>query len=151
MRMRVRMAGLMMLGLVGACAPTYTRKSGPAPENALSCARASLERMGFALEGGSGDAFRSRRTANQEWIYRVEHVVRVSTSTRGTPVLKLDAERVEVRDLTAQPMQHQAGRTAYEPPMTARRLDPDQTLKGEVEQVILDCGGSVQGGTGLAR
>jgi hypothetical protein len=147
------MTGLLMLGLMAACAPTYTRKSGPAPENALSCSQASLERMGFALKGapGSGDAFKASRTADQYWVYRVEHQMRVSTTTRGTPVLKLDAERVEVKDLTNQPMQHQRGVTAYDPPMVARRLDPDPVLKDEVEQVIQDCGGSVRGTTGLAR
>jgi hypothetical protein len=139
------------LGLLASCAPTYTRKAGPAPANALSCAQASLERMGFAYEGASGSAFKASRTADKYWIYRVDHVMRVSTSAGGTPVLKLNAERVEVKDLTAQPMQHQAGRAEYDAPRTARRLDPDQALKNEVEQVILDCGGSVQGGTGLAR
>ncbi len=151
MRVKILAVVVPSLGLLASCAPPYTRTSGPAPENALSCAQASLERLGFASTDATEGVFRAKRTVEEQWVYRVEHVVKVSTPTRGTPVLRLDAERRQVKDLSRQPMQFQPGRTEYEPNWSARALDPDQQLKNEVEQVILDCGGSVQGSTGMAR
>ncbi|CAA9363917.1 MAG: hypothetical protein AVDCRST_MAG68-4696 [uncultured Gemmatimonadetes bacterium] len=72
-------------------------------------------------------------------------------ATRRAGALELKAERIERKDMVGKDMRYIPGQVLDEGPDWSRRLDPDPVLKNEVEQVILDCGGSGQGATGLAR
>ncbi len=137
------------LALAAACAPGAVHRSVPAPANALSCAQASLGRMGFAPGDVSSGSFQALRVADRYSTYRLEHVVRVSARPAGA--LELKAERIERKNAVGTDMRYVPGRVPEEGPEWSRRLDADAVLKNEVERVITDCGGSAQGGMGLAR
>lgn len=143
------------LGLMAACAPTnLVRQSTPAPANALACARASLEKMGFTGQlSERGDSYQARRTADRLMMYRVEHVVDVSTRSNGVSRLELSGRRLE--QLLSEPGasdQHLPQRSINgDTPIPSRLLDPDEALRGEVEQVVRECGVSAQPRAHAAR
>lgn len=142
------------LGLLASCAPTrQVRQSTPAPADALACAQASLEKMGFTgTLPERGDAFQARRTAEERSMFRVEHVVHVSTQSDGVSRLDLRGRRLErmmpPRLVPAAHAPHSLHGDTYG---TTRILDPDEALRGEVEQVARECGISSQPRAHAAR
>lgn len=139
--MRLSIALVVPVVLVAACTPPPVHQSAPAPENALACARESLERLGYAAGPASGSsAFRARRTVDSGWVHRVEHRVNVTLETKASPALHVRGERVHTT----------AGPPAPETPVRAptieqRRLESDELLASEVSRVIGECGGSSGG------
>ncbi|HEX8673795.1 MAG TPA: hypothetical protein VF710_18000 [Longimicrobium sp.] len=122
------------LALLGACLPAPVQTSGPAPENALSCAQESLRRLGYShVEmSKSGNSFYARRTADSAWVSKIDHLVNVSTRRNGTTTLHLNGERVYSKDggvysPSGAPQQYRM------------RIEADDLLKSEISQVIQDC------------
>jgi hypothetical protein len=138
--MRVSIALLVPVALLSACVPPAVHQSAPAPENALACARGSLERLGYAAEAASGSgAFSARRTVDSVWVHRVDHLVNVTLDKNVSPALHVRGERVYTK----------SGREVYvpgvslrEPASYQRRLESDEVLATEVSQVIAECGGA---------
>jgi hypothetical protein len=138
--MRLSIALVVLVVLVSACLPPSVHESAPAPENALACARESLERLGYAAEPASGSsAFWARRTVDSVWVHRVEHLVNVTLDTKTSPALHVRGERLYTK----------SGRQIYvpgvplrEPASYQRRLESDELLATEVSRVIGECGGS---------
>jgi hypothetical protein len=138
--MRLSIALVVPVVLVSACLPRPVHESAPAPENALACARESLERLGYAAEPAAGSsAFSARRTVDSVWVHRVDHLVNVTLDKNVSPALHVRGERVYTK----------SGREVYvpgvslrEPASYQRRLESDEVLATEVSQVIAECGGS---------
>jgi hypothetical protein len=141
--MRLSIALVVPVVLVSACVPPSVHQSAPAPENALACARESLERLGYAAEPAPGSsAFSARRTVDSAWVHRVEHLVNVTLAENVSPALHVRGERLYTK----------SGREVYvpgvqlrEPASYQRRLESDEVLATEVSQVIAECGGSSHG------
>lgn len=134
MSIRIYRLVVPTLALATACIPASVQQSGPAPANALTCARESLERLGFSSVemAKGGDSFYARRTADSAWVHRIDHVVNVSTRGNGRPTLHVRGERVHSKDV--------GSATALREPENYRiRLEADDLLKSEISQVIRDC------------
>jgi hypothetical protein len=137
--MRLSVALVVPVVLVSACVPASLHRSAPAPDNALACARESLERLGYAAEPASGSSgFWARRTVDSGWVHRVEHMVRVTLETKASPALHLRGERVHTKP--GPPPLPETPLPA--PTIERRRLESDELLATEVSQVIGECGGS---------
>lgn len=147
MKVRISALAVPVLGLLAACSTNTVRGSAPAPASALACAQSSLESMGFTTrEAARDNGFSARRKAGDRYLYRIDHVVQVSAPERGK--LELVGRRVEVREVgNAIP----TGQLEAEPLGTTRRLDVDDTLRGEVAYVIQHCGAGPEFTTGAAR
>ncbi len=141
--MRLSIALVVPLVLLSACVPPSLHQSAPAPDNALACARESLQRLGYAAEPASGGgAFWARRTVDSVWVHRVEHVLNVTLNTKASPALHVRGERVHTKmggriDVP--------GAALREPTSYQRRLEADELLAADVSQVIGECGGSPGG------
>jgi len=134
MRITVTRLVIPTLGLLAACVPAAVQQSGPAPTNALTCAQQSLQRLGFASVemAKDGNSFYARRTADQAWVHRIEHLVTVSTRGDGRPTLHVRGERVHHKE--------GASPTALREPENYRmRIEADDLLKSEISQVMRDC------------
>jgi hypothetical protein len=140
--MRLSIAVVVPVVLVSACVPPAVHQSAPAPQNALACARASLERLGYAAEPASGSSpFRARRTVDSGWVHRVEHLVNVTLETKASPALHVRGERVHTKP--GPPPLPETPLPA--PTIEQRRLESDELLASEVSRVIGECGGSSGG------
>lgn len=135
MRITVTRLIIPTLGLLAACVPAPVQTSGPAPENALSCAQESLRRLGYShVEmSKSGNSFYARRTTDSVWVTKIDHLVNVSTRRNGTNMLHLRGERVYTKE-GGIPHSSQA------PENYSYRLHSNDLLKSEITQVIRDCG-----------
>lgn len=140
--MRLSIVRVVPVVLVSACVPPAVHQSVPAPENALACARESLERLGYAAGHASGSsAFRARRTVDSGWVHRVEHRVNVTLETNASPTLHVRGERVHTT-----PGPPPSPETPVRAPIIEqRRLESDELLASEVSRVIGECGGSSGG------
>ncbi|HEX8211444.1 MAG TPA: hypothetical protein VF584_14830 [Longimicrobium sp.] len=134
--MRIAMSRLVIpsLALLAACVPAAVQQSGPAPENALTCAQQSLQRLGFSSVemAKDGNSFYARRTADRAWVHRIEHLVNVSTRSNGTTMLHVRGERVYTKSGIAPASQA--------PESYSHRMEADDLLKSEISQVIRECG-----------
>jgi hypothetical protein len=140
--MRLSIALVVPVVLVAACLPPSVHQTAPAPENALACARESLERLGYAAGPTSGSsAFRARRTVDSGWVHRVEHRVNVTLETKAAPALHVRGERVHTKP--GPPPLPETPLPA--PTIEQRRLESDELLATEVSQVISECGGASRG------
>ncbi len=138
--MRIPIRGFMVpaLGVLSACVPPSVHQSAPAPEHALSCAQASLERMGFSSQPTSqrGDAVRARRTVDRAWVHHTEHVVEVSMRGNGTPMLYVRGERLYTKQGDTDMLTSRHPEPGYQ-----RRLEADELLRREISQVMRECAG----------
>lgn len=140
--MRLSIALVVPVVLASACVPPSVHQSAPAPNDALACARESLERMGYAAEPRSGSsAFRARRTVDAAWVHLVEHRVNVTLETQASPALHVRGERLYTKSGAPPP----PGVELREPASYQRRLESDELLAAEISRVISECGGSAHG------
>lgn len=146
MRLSVSRLVLPPLALLAACVPAPVQRSGPAPENALSCAQESLRRLGYSnVEmSKSGNSFYARRTADSAWVTKIDHLVNVSTRRNGTTLLQLRGERVYTKELGVVPASQAPENYSY-------RLESNDLLKSEIAQVIRDCSDAAPHSPAAAR
>ncbi|HEY0024281.1 MAG TPA: hypothetical protein VGB24_15300 [Longimicrobium sp.] len=141
--MRLSIALVVPVVLLSACVPPAVHQSAAAPENALACARESLERLGYAAEPAPGSsAFWARRTVDSVWVHRVEHLVNVTLDKNVSPALHVRGERLYTKSGREVSV---PGVTLREPASYQRRLESDEVLATEVSQVIGECGASPGG------
>ena len=146
MRLSVTRLVIPTLGLLAACVPAPVQRSGPAPENALSCAQESLRRLGYSdVEmSKSGNSFYARRTVDSVWVTKTDHLVNVSTRRNGTTMLHLRGERVYTKE-GGIPLSSQA------PENYSYRLESNDLLESEISQVIRDCSDAAPHSPAAAR
>lgn len=125
--------------LLSACTaiPRAVEQTAPARSDALSCARSSLEQLGFAADSPAraDQELTMRRTSEREWVYRVDHVVHVSQQADNGRQLRLEGERLEVK----QPGSDASKLNDPYPTGWVRRLPSDSVLRREVSEVLEEC------------
>lgn len=115
------------------CAQSLHR-SAPAEPDALLCAGARLQSLGYAVSSARG-AVVAERTVEREWVYRVDHRIDAALDGKGSRLLLTGFRRETRTPGTDQPST--AGRVLQP---THRRLPADPALEAVLEQVVQACG-----------
>lgn len=122
----------VLIVLLPACAPSIHR-TAPARADALHCASAHLQSRGYSVSLAEGKA-RAERTVEQEWVYRVDHVIQA--------FLEQEAARLVVRGFvleTKTPGKDQPSTSGRVLQPTHRWLAPDSMLAAVLDEVVGTC------------